>query len=174
MAETKYSCHISNLKELKDKMSTMYKIQSDEQQQEIPSQWETIYCNVKSVIDQLKIHNLKAQGLQHTEPWSEKDMVNLIKILELTYTCLKDCGYINQFTEVHDEMSKASSTTAQQPTFGEQMAKLKQQIDLVSFEVTKLRKVKEALDNIYSNYNMELAVSSSEQNNEEEADDVFN
>uniref|UniRef100_A0A182T349 Uncharacterized protein n=1 Tax=Anopheles maculatus TaxID=74869 RepID=A0A182T349_9DIPT len=152
----------------------MYCVQSDEQQLQVPSHWETIYCSVNSVMEQLKIHNLKAQRLQHTEPWSEKDMVNLMKILELTYSCLKDCGYISMLTEAHDEMNRMSSTTSQQPAFGEQMAKLKQQIDLVSFEVTKLRKVKEALDNIYSNYNMELAVSTSEQDNEEEADDVFN
>ncbi|XP_035909542.1 uncharacterized protein LOC118511050 [Anopheles stephensi] len=174
MAETKYSSQISSLKELKEKMSTMYYAQSAEQQQHIPTNWETIYCSVNAVMEQLKIHNLKAQRLQHTEPWSEKDMVNLMKILELTCICFKDCGYINMLTEMHDEVNRASSTTAQQPAFSEQMAKLKQQIDLVSFEVAKLRKVKEALDNIYSNYNMELAVSSSEQDNEDEADDVFN
>uniref|UniRef100_A0A182MPS0 Uncharacterized protein n=1 Tax=Anopheles culicifacies TaxID=139723 RepID=A0A182MPS0_9DIPT len=159
------------MKELKAKMNTFYNEQCDEeQQQQTPSQWEAIYCSIHSVMEQLKIHNLKAQQLQQTEPWSEKDMVNLMRILELAYSCLKDCGYI-KLHENFDDMKKGSNPTTQQPVFGEQMAKLKQQIDLVSFEITKLRTVKEALDNIYSNYNMELAVSSSDQENEE--DDVF-
>uniref|UniRef100_A0A4Y0BK01 Uncharacterized protein n=1 Tax=Anopheles funestus TaxID=62324 RepID=A0A4Y0BK01_ANOFN len=158
------------MKELKKKMSTLYKEQpAEEQQQQGSSHWETIYCNIKCVMEQLKIHNLKAQQLQQTEPWSEKDMVNLTKILELAYTCFKDCAYINQHAENVD--CNPCNSTTQQPVFGEQMAKLKQQLDLLAFEITKLTTVKEALDNIYSSYNMELAVTSSDQDNEEE--DVF-
>ncbi|XP_052895561.1 uncharacterized protein LOC128302740 [Anopheles moucheti] len=170
MAESKYSNQITKMKKLKEKLNTLYKEQSDEEQlQHTPSHWETIYCNVSSVMEQLKIHNLKAQQLQQTEPWSEKDVVNLMKILELAYTCFKDCAYINLHSDSYND---ASSPTTHQPAFGEQMTKLKQQIDVASFEITKLRTVKEALENIYSNYNIELAVSSSDQDNEEE-DDVF-
>ncbi|XP_053663464.1 uncharacterized protein LOC128712598 [Anopheles marshallii] len=170
MPESKYSSQITSMKELKQKLNTLHNEQSDEAPLQLtPSHWETIYCNISCVMEQLKIHNLKAQQLQQTEPWSEKDVVNLMKILELAYSCFKDCAYINLHADNCDD---ASSPTTQQPVFGEQMAKLKQQIDLTSFEITKLRTVKEALDNIYSNYNIELAVSSSDQDNEEE-DDVF-
>uniref|UniRef100_A0A182P8C1 Uncharacterized protein n=1 Tax=Anopheles epiroticus TaxID=199890 RepID=A0A182P8C1_9DIPT len=67
-----------------------------EEQQNIPSHWDSIYCNLHSLMEQLKLHNLKMQQHQQTALWSEKDMANLIKALGLTFACLKDCCNMSQ------------------------------------------------------------------------------
>uniref|UniRef100_A0A453YZX5 Uncharacterized protein n=1 Tax=Anopheles gambiae TaxID=7165 RepID=A0A453YZX5_ANOGA len=168
MTTCKYSEQLANMKRLKEKMKALY--HETVEQEPTDSHWDTVYCNINNVMEQLKIHNLKAQQHQSTDPWSEKDMVNLNKILALTYACIKDCGNIKQ----HDgyDCTNKDGNSAVVPGFGEQMVKMKQQIDLISFEITKLKAVKDALDNIYSNYNVEMAVSSNEQDNEEECDEA--
>uniref|UniRef100_A0A182NWT8 Uncharacterized protein n=1 Tax=Anopheles dirus TaxID=7168 RepID=A0A182NWT8_9DIPT len=170
MEASKYSEQLFSLRELKEKMKPLYICQSDKQQhlEDIPAHWNTIYCKMESSLEQLKNHNLKAQHLQNSDSWSEKDIVTLIRILELIYTCLKDCLYINLHTKQHNATNERACARVDHPPFGEQMGKLKQQIDLFSIELTKVRTIKDALDNIYSIYNMELAGSSSDQDNEEE------
>uniref|UniRef100_A0AAG5DC52 Uncharacterized protein n=1 Tax=Anopheles atroparvus TaxID=41427 RepID=A0AAG5DC52_ANOAO len=162
--ENKYKAVLANMNDQKNEMQLLHCYQFAEKSTEPASfHWVTVHRNLDALLERINATHLKAKQLQHATPATEKDTLNLIKMLELIHAILID------YSKIYKEQAwRDSKFENKSGAFGNQMVKVKQQIDLISFEVTKLKTVSESLENIVSNYKMELSTASSDQENEEE------
>ncbi|XP_058178034.1 uncharacterized protein LOC131294003 [Anopheles ziemanni] len=162
--KTKYQELMTNMNTLKDKMGTVLhcKEVTNEQNSII---WDTVCRSLEAILDRIRVNELKAQQLQETSPTTEKDLLNVLKMMTLM-----DAIFIDTSKVLDD--SKSGDTNQNSPSFADQMVSIKHNIDLVSLELTKIKTVNETLANIVSNYNLELAVATSDHENDGDSPNI--
>ncbi|XP_052867980.1 uncharacterized protein LOC128273947 [Anopheles cruzii] len=126
-----------------------------------------VHSDLSGLLEQINIRKLKTQQLQYNVPATENDTVYFNKMLELLYATFKDGLRMDDQAREADLGATFDNTAMVTPPFQQQMLKVKQQIDILSFEVAKLKSVNEALDTIYAKDKMELALACSEPENAE-------
>ncbi|KFB44539.1 hypothetical protein ZHAS_00012474 [Anopheles sinensis] len=156
--QAKYEELLTSMNGLKERIGTDSKHDAREESNLII--WQSVYRSLEAILDRIRVNQLKAQQLH--EPAQEKDLINIMKVMALIDAILAD-------TSKMPEDAKQNS-----PSFADQMVSLKQNMDLVSLELTKIKTVNETLANVVSNYNLELAVANSENENDEDGRDHEN
>ncbi|XP_058059527.1 uncharacterized protein LOC131210316 [Anopheles bellator] len=115
-----------------------------------------VHADLSGLLEQMNIRKLKTQQLQYDASATENDTVYFNKMLELMYATFKDGVRIDDLARATELGATFDNTAIVTPPFQQQILKVKQQIDMLSFEVAKLKSVNEALDTIYAKDQMEM------------------
>uniref|UniRef100_A0A182FYP4 Uncharacterized protein n=1 Tax=Anopheles albimanus TaxID=7167 RepID=A0A182FYP4_ANOAL len=119
---------------------------------------------LSGLLEQVSIRKLKCRRQQNVLPTAtEKDVLNVNKLLELIHDSLKD--YTKLETLTHDTGRGAKP-------FERQMIEIQQLIDLMSIEITKLKTVSDAIESIHTNYEAEIGRIMNEPDNEGDLSDT--
>ncbi|XP_049532752.1 uncharacterized protein LOC125949608 [Anopheles darlingi] len=113
---------------------------------------------LSGLLEQVNMRKLKSRRQQNTLPTAtEKDVLNMNKLLELIYGSLKDYTKLETLTDHAGRGAKP---------FEKQMIEIQQLIDLMSIEITKLKTVSDAIEGIHTNYETEIGRTANEPENE--------